>query len=1468
MRKIQLILFTACLTALATCLHAADTTPFSVFYSLNQTTTVTPAITGHVLASNETLSDDAEIQGYITAINGPDELIPLVSGTDRLQRVQRPGGVAFPAETDVNLDRYVQFTVAPNEGWAMSIDSIGLYVGSAGSASMGCSVRVSLSSDFSDYETVGTYNSGEMANNYIYPVSSTENIVVGEGQTLYVRAYFWNSAANAKMLLIKNVTIRGTLTETIEGDPFTIFYPLNQTTTVAPTITGNVAASNETFAGTVNVVNYNTSTIGNAADYPDIDASTDHLQSLRHNDGSALTTAIVWPQGNFDPDVYVQFAVSAEPGTSLRIDSIGLLIGGFSGSGVFACAGVSTDISDVSDHIFATRASGNANGSLYPLSTQQSIIVAENGTAYIRVYYYQGAADLKAYTAALKNVMIAGKVIAVPQPPALTSFSVGGVNGTIDPSEETITLDIPTSNPIFDDLSDVATYFTTLDDETTVTIGGAPVTTGDGVDYSETGNGLEHISVVLTNGVGEITYDLTIHTYIAFSVMYSLNETTTPTTTGNVTAPDEVFSDWAARDYSTSQDNPAYPSLVSSTDKMQRLWRTAPDTTTPGINWPDNETGINPDRYVQFAVTPKRGTELTVDSIGLYLGGSGSGSIQMAARASTSFDFDAPEADTDTLLYSASGNANNYLYPASSTKIRILAEGDTLYVRAYFWINGTNQNRAAIVKNVMISGRLTEVPLPPALTSFTVGGVNGIIDPSEETITLDIPTSNPIFGDLSDVATYFTTLDDETTVTIGGSPVTTGDGIDYSETGNGLEHIAVVLTNSLGEVTYDLTIHTHIAFSVVYPLNQTTTVTPIIEGNVTASDETFSGTVSVANYSTSSIGNASDFPDIDASTDHLQRLLHNDGTDLSTAIVWPLGSFDPDCYVEFSVSAKPGTTLRVDSIGLLIGGLTGSGLFACAGVSTDISDVSSNIFATRASGNVNGNLYPMSSTQGIEVAENGTVYIRVYYYQGAADEKAYGALLKNVMIAGRLTKLPPALTSFTVGGVDGIIDPIEGTITLDLGISNSIFSDLSDVATYFTTLDDETTVTIGGVSVTSGDGVDYSETGNGLEHIAVVVTNSVDAIAYDLTILTHNDVPPALTSFTVGGVNGTIDPIEGTITFDLGISNSIFSDLSNVATYFTTLDNETTVTIGGLSVTSGDGVDYSETGNGLEHVAVVVTNSVDVVAYDLTILTHNDVPPALTSFTVGGVDGIIDPIEGTITLDLGISNSIFSDLSDVATYFTTLDEETTVTIGGSSVTTGDGVDYSETGNGLEHVAVVVTNSVDAIAYDLTILTHNDVPPALTSFTVGGVDGTIDPSEGTITLDLGISNLIFSDLSNVATYFTTLDEETTVTIGGVSVTSGDGVDYSETGNGLEHIAVVVTNSVDAVAYELTILTHNDVPPALTSFTVGGVDGIIDPIEGTITLDLGISNSIFSDLSDVATYFTTLDEETTVTIGGVS
>ncbi|MDR0833415.1 MAG: hypothetical protein LBN93_04410 [Candidatus Symbiothrix sp.] len=908
-----------------------------------------------------------------------------------------------------------------------------------------------------------------------YP-DKTANDVNADGYT-YLEVYL-NS-------LVEDITQQQSELPVL-GTSFSVFYPLSSTSTVLPIITGDVTASDESFV--------NAATSGYVNDIGIIWAPGDTLQSaLSSVQGCGLPGNAVWPQETvLNPDRYIQFAVAPQTGTALVVDSIGLYVGGSGTSGIRFVVRTSTSPDFSTYTTLLDRSSTAIAGNyLYPAVSTAKQTITEDETLYIRVYFWQVGPDATRRFL-IKNVMIKGTVIEEPALPALTSFTVGGINGIIDPSEETITLDIPSSNPIFENLSDVATYFTTEDDETTVTIGGAPVTTGDGIDYSNAGYGLENIPVVLTNTIGQVTYNLTIRKYIAFSVLYPLNQTTTvtPQITGNVTASDEVLSDWAVRDYQTAQGNPNFPDLVSSTDRVQRLWRTAPDTTTPGIAWPDNETGINPDRYIQFAVTPKTGTELTVDSIGLYLGGNGSGLIQMAARASTSFDFDAPEADTDTLLYSTSGNASNYLYPASSTKSRILAEGDTLYVRAYFWIDAAGQNRAVIIKNVTICGKVTELPAPPALTSFTVGGVNGTIDPSEQTITLDIPASNPIFANLSDVATFFTTLDDETTVTIGDAPATTGDGIDYSETGNGLENIPVVLTNGVGEITYNLTIRKYIGFSVLYPLNQTTTVKPTIEGNVTASDETFSD-AEIQGYTT-----------LDASitvvtnSDRIQRVQPPDGDNFPAET-----DVNPDRYVQFTVTPDVGYSLSIDSIGLYVGSGAG-GSIGCSirtSKSSDFSDYET--LGGYLSGSMTGNLiYPVSSTEEKLVGEGETLYIRAYFWNSVANLKYF--LIKNVMIAGKVTELPPppSLTSFSVSGVNGSIDPSEQTITLDIPSSNPVFANLSNVATFFTTLDDETTVTIGGVQVTTGDGIDYSETGNGLENIPVVLTNNVGETTYALTI--------------------------------------------------------------------------------------------------------------------------------------------------------------------------------------------------------------------------------------------------------------------------------------------------------------------------------------------------------------------------------
>ena len=213
MKKLFL-LFAASFMATVINLQASDTTPFSVFYPLNQTTEITPTVTGDVIAFDESFSN-AAVYNYATAITaGPPELV--VSATDRVQRIGLPENAAWPQETALAADRYVQFAVKPNEGTNLTVDSIGLYVGPSGSNGIGYAVMASTDETFAVEDTLAHCPSGN-TNGTMYAVSYNKIWTVPEGETLYIRVYFWQSgAAASRLIFVKNVTIQGSVAVIID----------------------------------------------------------------------------------------------------------------------------------------------------------------------------------------------------------------------------------------------------------------------------------------------------------------------------------------------------------------------------------------------------------------------------------------------------------------------------------------------------------------------------------------------------------------------------------------------------------------------------------------------------------------------------------------------------------------------------------------------------------------------------------------------------------------------------------------------------------------------------------------------------------------------------------------------------------------------------------------------------------------------------------------------------------------------------------------------------------------------------------------------------------------------------------------------------------------------------------------------------------------------------------------------------
>lgn len=119
-----------------------------------------------------------------------------------------------------------------------------------------------------------------------------------------------------------------------------------------------------------------------------------------------------------------------------------------------------------------------------------------------------------------------------------------------------------------------------------------------------------------------------------------------------------------------------------------------------GDVWPDGEIDEVSTRFIQFGITPAKGTTLKVDSIGLYLCGCGGNGMRCHVNYSTKPGF----AD-DVNFYAPEKLPANQMQAVSVQPVISLAEGDTLRVRVYPWYSGSATGKTICLSDVTIHGK-------------------------------------------------------------------------------------------------------------------------------------------------------------------------------------------------------------------------------------------------------------------------------------------------------------------------------------------------------------------------------------------------------------------------------------------------------------------------------------------------------------------------------------------------------------------------------------------------------------------------------------------------------------------------------------------------------------------------------------------------------------------------------------------
>jgi lysophospholipase L1-like esterase len=183
------------------------------------------------------------------------------------------------------------------------------------------------------------------------------------------------------------------------------------------------------------------------------------------------------------------------------------------------------------------------------------------------------------------------------------------------------------------------------------------------------------------------------------SVVYALNVDDSCATTGLATCANQAFSNLYARDHQPTLPadgswNPAAPADTT----IQRI--SILNTTTPD-QWPGNESAPVPDRWAQYAVSPASGKSWTIDTISTWVGTMGGSNMGYQLEYSVN---DTTFANATTLT--SGGFVKDVMTMQSFPMTLTLAPGDTLYIRAYPWLKGSQPatGKYLVLKTLTIHG--------------------------------------------------------------------------------------------------------------------------------------------------------------------------------------------------------------------------------------------------------------------------------------------------------------------------------------------------------------------------------------------------------------------------------------------------------------------------------------------------------------------------------------------------------------------------------------------------------------------------------------------------------------------------------------------------------------------------------------------------------------------------------------------
>lgn len=210
--------------------------------------------------------------------------------------------------------------------------------------------------------------------------------------------------------------------------------------------------------------------------------------------------------------------------------------------------------------------------------------------------------------------------------------------------------------------------------------------------------GIQNGTLTISNGTTTLSYNMTAECVeltggTAVNLFWELTTNEDNVLTGPARPINESFSDMHVQRYASPNAAAVWPegSGYDATRKTQR-------NLIVGDVWPAGDIDEVSTRYIQFGIAPNAGTELNIDSIGLYVCGAGGNGMRCRISYSTNGFTDY------TVIQEFSSMVANNMYAVSAIPVLKLNEGDSLLVRVYPWYNGTSTGKTLCLSDLTIRG--------------------------------------------------------------------------------------------------------------------------------------------------------------------------------------------------------------------------------------------------------------------------------------------------------------------------------------------------------------------------------------------------------------------------------------------------------------------------------------------------------------------------------------------------------------------------------------------------------------------------------------------------------------------------------------------------------------------------------------------------------------------------------------------